>query len=66
MAWAEFDQRPERHQIEVQSSRGDVLAHVSRCDCEFGSVEVLKEPGRDEVNPAAGWEAGPAEVDMAC
>ncbi|MGY3442767.1 hypothetical protein ACVW17_002768 [Bradyrhizobium sp. USDA 4473] len=46
----ELDQRPERHSFEVQSSRGDVLAEVSRSDCEAGFPEVRKSLRCDQVN----------------
>jgi hypothetical protein len=46
----ELDQRPERHPFEVQAGGGDVLAELSRCNCEAGIREGREELGWDQVN----------------
>ncbi|MBB4264178.1 hypothetical protein GGD64_008250 [Bradyrhizobium sp. CIR3A] len=46
----ELDQRTERHQFKVQSSRGDVLTEVSRCNCEASFPEVRQSLQCDQVD----------------
>jgi hypothetical protein len=47
---SEFNQRPERHPLEVQAGSGDVLVQVSRSDLEARIREGGEEFGRDQVN----------------
>ncbi|MGY4629860.1 hypothetical protein ACVWY3_007616 [Bradyrhizobium sp. USDA 4486] len=60
----ELDQRPERHQFEVQSGRGDVLTEVSRCDREASFPEVRKSLRCDQVNLPQIGKPGPATGEV--
>jgi hypothetical protein len=46
---SELNQGAERHPLEVQASRGDILTQVTRSDLEASFREGSKELGRDQV-----------------
>jgi hypothetical protein len=46
----QLDEAAERHPLQIEASRCDVLTHVPGCDLEAGFPKECKELGRDQVD----------------
>ena len=55
----QLDEGAERHPLQVQTSRCDILTHVPRCDLEAGVREGCKELRRDQVDLPEIGQTGP-------